>query len=219
MLRLDFLSNDYQDTRSSVEKTTDAIAIEILTGILRPGRHLAEQQLCTRYGLSRTPIREVLKNLESLGLIELIPNRGAIVRGLPASALDDLFYMKALLYPQCVRWAIERITPEEFSMLEETFAFMEFYTATDDMEKMQKINRGFEAIIYNACHNREMESLLLRYDFFIRYANADVKYPINYLSTVLEEHRAIFEAFRTRNPEAGQDAAQAHIFRSMLRRK
>ena len=105
MLRLDFLSNDYQDTRSSVEKTTDAIAIEILTGILRQGRHLAEQQLCTRYGLSRTPIREVLKNLESLGLIELIPNRGAIVRGLPASALDDLFYMKALLYPQCVRWA------------------------------------------------------------------------------------------------------------------
>ena len=46
MLRLDFLSNDYQDTRSSVEKTTDAIAIEILTGILRQGRHLAEQQLC-----------------------------------------------------------------------------------------------------------------------------------------------------------------------------
>ena len=77
-------------------------------------------------------------------------------------------------------------------MLEETFAFMEFYTATDDMEKC-KINRGFEAIIYNACHNREMESLLLRYDFFIRYANADVKYPINYLSTVLEEHRAILK--------------------------
>ena len=49
MLRLDFLSNDYQDTRSSVEKTTDAIAIEILTGILRQGRHLAEQQLCERY--------------------------------------------------------------------------------------------------------------------------------------------------------------------------
>ncbi len=219
MLRLDFLSNDYQDTKSPIEKTTDAIAVEILTGILRPGKHLVEQQLCERYQLSRTPVREVLKNLEILGLIELIPNRGAIVCGLPASTVDDLFYMKALLYPQCVRWAVERITPEEFSMLEETFAFMEFYTATDDIEKMQKINRGFDAIIYNACHNHEMESALLRYDFFIRYANADVKYPINYLSTVLEEHRAIFDAFRTRNPEAGQDAAQAHAFRSMLRRK
>ena len=52
MLRLDFLSNDYQDTRSSVEKTTDAIAIEILTGILRPGRHLAEQQLCDAISVS-----------------------------------------------------------------------------------------------------------------------------------------------------------------------
>ena len=219
MLRLDFLSNDYQDTKSPVEKATDAIAVEILTGILRPGKHLVEQQLCERYQLSRTPVREVLKNLEILGLIELIPNRGAIVCGMSSSAVDDLFYMKALLYPQCVRWAVERITPEEFSMLEETFAFMEFYTATDDIEKMQKINRGFDAIIYNACHNREMESTLLRYDYFIRYANADVKYPINYLSTVLEEHRAIFDAFRTRNPEAGQDAAQAHAFRSMLRRK
>ena len=65
MLRLDFLSNDYQDTRSSVEKTTDAIAIEILTGILRPGRHLAEQQLCTRYGLSRTPIRRFSRILKA----------------------------------------------------------------------------------------------------------------------------------------------------------
>jgi len=84
---------------------------------------------------------------------------------------------------------------------------------------MQKINRGFEAIIYNASHNSEMETALLKYDFIIRYANLDVKYPLNYLTTVLEEHRAIFTAFRDRNPEAGADAAQIHAFRSMMRRK
>ena len=76
------------------------------------------------------------------------------------------------------------------------------------------IPQSFGHFLYCCLH-----SLIVLCRFFIRYANADVKYPINYLSTVLEEHRAIFEAFRTRNPEAGQDAAQAHIFRSMLRRK
>ena len=114
---------------------------------------------------------------------------------------------------------MERITDEEMSALEETFAFMEFYTATEDLDKMIKINRGFEAIIYNASHNPELERTLLRYDFFIRYANYDIKYPLNYLPTVLEEHRAIFDAFKNKKPEAGAEAAQIHSYRSMLRRK
>ena len=81
--------------------------------------------------------------------------------------------MKSLLYPQCVKWAIERITTEEMAMLEETFDFMEFYTATEDFEKMKKINHGFEAIIYNVSHNGELEKTLLRYDFFILYFQLD----------------------------------------------
>ena len=132
---------------------------------------------------------------------------------------NDYFYMKSLLYPQCVRWAIERITAEEMAALTETFSFMEFYTATEDLEKMKKINHGFDAIVYNASHNTELERTLLRYDFLIRYANKDISYPLNYLPTVLEEHRAIYEAFKANNPEAGAEAAQIHAFKSMLRRK
>lgn len=219
MLSLDFLSNDYEDNKSPAKKAEEYIAIDILTGNLRKGQRIVEQALCEKFGMSRTPIREILGRLASSGLIELIPNRGAFVAGITERDVDDIFYMKSLLYPQCVQWAIERITDEEFAMLEETFAFMEFYTATEDSEKMQKINRGFEAIIYDACHNKEMEAALLKYDFIIRYANLDVREPENYLTTVLEEHRAIFDAFRTRNAEQGAEAAQIHAFRSMMRRK
>ena len=60
---------------------------------------------------------------------------------------------------------------------------------------------------------------MLRYDFLIRYANKDISYPLNYLPTVLEEHRAIFQAFLDKNPDAGAEAAQIHAFKSMLRRK
>lgn len=219
MLSLDFLSNDYEDNKSPAKKAEEYIAIDILTGVLRPGQRIIEQKLCEKFGMSRTPVREILSRLAAGGLVELIPNRGAFVRGITQRDVDDILYMKSLLYPQCVKWAIERITDEEYAMLEETFAFMEFYTATEDFEKMQKINRGFDAIIYNASHNAEMEAALLKYDFIMRYANLEVQYPLNYLTSVLEEHRAIFHAFRDRKPEAGAEAAQVHVYKSMLRRK
>ena len=106
MLNLDFLNNDYDQKKSINEKVTEAVAIEILTGSLRPGKRIVEQKLCDKYGISRTPVRDVLKSLESMGLIELLPNRGAIVKGLSSRDIDDILYMKSLLYPQCVRWAI-----------------------------------------------------------------------------------------------------------------
>ena len=194
MLDLDFLNNDYQDKRPASEIVAESIAIDILTGVLRPGQRIIEHTLCDKY-------------------------RGAFVTGVTERDIDDFFYMKSLLYPQCVKWAIERITTEEMAMLEETFDFMEFYTATEDFEKMKKINHGFEAIIYNASHNAELEKTLLRYDFFIRYANINIKYPLNYLPAVLEEHRAIFMAFKDKKPDAGYEAAQIHAYKSMLRRK
>ena len=219
MIDLDFLNNDYQDNRPAAQKVAEAIAIDILTGVLRPGQRISERVLCDKYALSRTPIREILNQLSSTGLVTLIPNRGAFVTGITERDIDDYFYMKSLLYPQCVRWAIERITADEMAALTETFSFMEFYTATEDLEKMKKINHGFDAIVYNASHNTELERTLLRYDFLIRYANKDISYPLNYLPTVLEEHRAIYEAFKANNPEAGAEAAQIHAFKSMLRRK
>ena len=219
MIDLDFLSNDYQDNRPVAQKVAESIAIDILTGTLRPGQRISERVLCDKYALSRTPIREILNQLSSTGLVTLIPNRGAFVTGITERDIDDYFYMKNLLYPQCVKWAIERITAEEMSALEETFAFMEFYTATEDLEKMKKINHGFEAIIYNASHNPELERTLLRYDFLILYANKDIGYPLNYLPTVLEEHRAIFRACQEKNTDAGAEAAQIHAYKSMMRRK
>lgn len=219
MLSLDFINNEYEDTKTPAQKVCESIAIDILTGIIPDGKQIVEQKLCEKYHMSRTPIREIIKDLQSLGLINLIPNRGAFVCGVTQRDVNDYFYMKSLLYPQCVKWAIERITDEEFAMLEEAFTFMQFYAATEDLEKIQRVIHGFNAIIYNASHNKELETTLLRYDFLIKYANMGVRYPLNFMPTVLEEHAAIFDAFKSRNPDAGAEAAQVHAYKSMMRRK
>ena len=219
LTKLDFLSNDYKEKKTPAQLAEEAIEKDILSGRIPSGKRINEQDICKRFNMSRTPVREILRRIEGNGLAKSIPNRGVFAVGLTQQDLDDIFYLKILLEVQCVRWAIERITVEQLELLGETFDFMQFYTMSDDLDKMLRINEGFDAIIYNAAHNKELEKRLNRYNFLINNANADVKYPLNYLTTVLEEHRAIYDAFVARDPDAAAEATEVHLYKSMLRRK
>ncbi len=219
MLSLDFINNEYEDTKTHAQKVCESIAVDILTGVIPDGMQIVEQKLCEKYNMSRTPVREIMRDLQGIGLVKLIPNRGAFVCSLSQRDVNDIFYMKSLLYPQCVKWAIERITEEEFAVLEEAFAFISFYAATDDLEKFLRVVRGFNAIIYNASHDGELERTLLRYDFITRNVNMEVRFSPNYMEEALEELSAIFEAFKLRNPDMGEEAAQIAAYKSMARRK
>jgi DNA-binding GntR family transcriptional regulator len=219
LTKLDFLNNDYKEKKTPAQLAEEAIEKDIISGRIPPGKRINEQDICKRFNMSRTPVREILRRIEGNGLAKSIPNRGVFAVGLTQQDLDDIFYLKILLEVQCVRWAIERITEEQMELLGEIFDFMQFYTMSDDLPKMLRINEGFDAIIYNAAHNKELEKRLNRYNFLINNANADVKYPLNYLPTVLEEHRAIYEAFVARDSDAGAEATEIHLYKSMLRRK
>lgn len=219
LTKLDFLSNDYKEKKTPAQLAEEAIEKDIISGRIAPGKRINEQDICKRFNMSRTPVREILRKIEGNGLAKSIPNRGVFAVGLTQQDLDDIFYLKILLEVQCVRWAIERITEEQMELLGETFDFMQFYTMSDDLDKMLRINDGFDAIIYNSAHNKELEKRLNRYNFLINNANANIKYPLNYLETVLEEHRAIYDAFVARDPDAGAEATEIHLYKTMLRRK
>ena len=90
---------------------------DILTGKLRPGQKLTEQQLCKEYEVSRTPVREALRQLEMDGLVENILNRGAFVIGMSEQDYEDMFELRKAYEIQAVKWAIERITDEEMDTL------------------------------------------------------------------------------------------------------
>ncbi|MGF6375619.1 DNA-binding GntR family transcriptional regulator [Clostridiales Family XIII bacterium PM5-7] len=191
---------------------------DILMGKLKAGSKLTEQKICEEYKVSRTPVREALRQLEVEGLIENIPNRGAFVIGLSQQDIEDMFLLRRSYEIQAVRWAIERISTEEMDELEETFEFMEFYTMKNDIGKMQSINTAFHQIIYNATHNRMLRQLLSSYQLYLKFCNPPNYYAPDYLSTVLEEHRAIFEAFKAHDVEGGALAMTAHMDNARERR-
>jgi hypothetical protein len=151
-------------------------------------------------------------------LVENILNRGCFVIGFSEQDYEDLFDLRKAYEIQAVKWAIERITDDEMDRLEETFEFMEFYTMRGDLDKMLVINAGFHQVIYEASHNRMLQKTLMSYQTFLKYQGLNSVYGPNYLTTVLEEHRAIFKAFMDRDAKAGAEAMERHINRAKERR-
>lgn len=95
---------------------------------------------------------------------------------------------------------------------------MEFYTLRNDIEKMLTINTGFHQVIYEAAHNRMLLKMLSSYQSFLKYKGIESVYSDDYLTTVLEEHRAIFKAFKDKDAKAGALAMEVHINRAKERR-
>jgi len=184
---------------------------DILTGKLKDGDKLSEQQVCDLYGVSRTPVREAFRQLELEGFLHTIPNRGAFIVGLTARDLKDLCEMRKAFEIIAVRWAIERITKEEMERLEEAYEFMEFYTMKEDADKMLNINMRFHELIYEAAKNRMLSRTLSDYQFYIKQTKTNNSYLNGRLREVLEEHKQIYQAFLDKDPDAGEKAIAAHL--------
>lgn len=97
----------------------ESLLREVFQGKLRAGQHLATQQLAERFGVSHTPIREALISLAGIGVIDLVPNRGAIVRRVAAKDVREIFQVRRALECEAVRSACGRIPVDELESLAE----------------------------------------------------------------------------------------------------
>ena len=78
-------------------------------------------------GVSRTPVREALRQLELEGLVTIIPNKGAYVTGISSKDIRDIYILRSMLEGLCARWATEHITEEQLDELEEVILLSEFH--------------------------------------------------------------------------------------------
>ncbi|MDD2216820.1 MAG: GntR family transcriptional regulator [Eubacteriales bacterium] len=201
---------DKDGTLSLSESLFRQLRTDILQEKLKIGEKLTEQRICSDYSVSRTPVREAFQKLEIDGLIETIPNRGAFVVGFTEKDMADMYELRKAYEIQAIKWAVERMTHDEFDEIEETFEFMEFYTNKRDFAKMQNINSKFHSLIYAASHNKMLIHFLSSYQLYIKYRHK----PVNseeYLLDLLEDHRLIYEALRERDLPSGVAAMSLHM--------
>lgn len=203
--------NSYRGSAPLSDTLFQILRREILQGKLHPGAKLSELKLSEQHGLSRTPVREALHQLEMEGLITMIPNRGAFVVGLSRQDIKDIFEMRRANEILAVTWAIDRIEKEELDHLGEAFEFMEFYTMREEADKMLNINREFHEQIYRAAHNRMLLHTLTTQQYYLSQTREGSSYLKGSLTVVLEEHRKIYQAFLSKDPKAGAEAIAVHL--------
>ena len=97
---------------------------EIVQGRLRPGQHLVTRALADRFGVSHTPVREALIALAGIGLVDLVPNRGAVVRPVGVADVREICHVRRALECEAVRGACGKVDAVELIVLREVFSQM-----------------------------------------------------------------------------------------------
>lgn len=126
----------------------------IAVGTLKPGQHLDETELAARFGVSRTPIRETLIQLASMGLVVMRPRRGTIVAELGPQQLVEMFEMMSELEATCGRLAARRMTPEEQQALRDAHQACQDAMTAQEPDLYYYKNEVFHEAIYAGSHNQ-----------------------------------------------------------------
>jgi DNA-binding GntR family transcriptional regulator len=146
--------NGGRDMKSRSETLKDAIEEMIAVGKFAPGQHLDETELAASFGVSRTPIRETLIQLASMGLVVIRPRRGAVVAELGPQQLVERFEVMSELESICARLAARRMTPAEQEALRAAHAACKEAMSSQDPDDYYVRNEAFHEAIYAGSHNQ-----------------------------------------------------------------
>ena len=199
------------DSQTLAERLAGEIADEILSGSLIPGTKLDEQSLADRFKVSRTPVREALRQLGATGLIETRPRRGVIVAQITSDMLQDLFVAMGELEATCARLCALSMTPIERRRLSALHEDMTALVSAANPGKYAEANVEFHSMIYAGTHNAvlaEMATTLRRRLEAFRRAQFRAK---GRLARSHAEHATVVAAILRGDASAAHAAMLHHV--------
>lgn len=183
----------------------------ILTGELKPGERLMEVHLAEKLGVSRTPIREAIRQLELEGLVIMLPRKGAQVAHITEKSMSDVLEVRLALDELAVSLACERITDEEIDLLKKACTDFEDAVLTKDVRKIATADVAFHDIIFSSTRNPRLSQMVNNLaEQMYRYRYEYIKNPAIHAS-LIEEHRNIVAAIALRDRTNAVHAIHTHI--------
>lgn len=208
------LFDQRKENRSLTAIIFERVREDILSGKYVNGDKIVEAKLAEELGVSRTPVREALKQLELDGLVESLPNRGVIVKGITDQDIEDIYSIRLAIEAIAARWAVERMEDAEVEQLKEIYDLMEFYTFKEDVQKTFELNTKFHETMYRGTKSRYLEHVLKDFQLFIKSTRNESLKSEGRIDRALEEHKRILDAFHSRDPEQAVEAIVGHLINS-----
>jgi DNA-binding GntR family transcriptional regulator len=189
----------------------DFLKQAILNQRYPPGQTLVEATIADELGMSRTPVREAIRELSREGLVETIPNRGAIVRALSPQELLDIFDIKIRLEGLCAARAAERNGPATASKLLRATKAMAAAAKAKDRQAYLQADEAYHAAIYAGAQNERAHQIVSDLNAQWHRLRAGMAAIESRMETAVEEHRRIAEAIGAGDAEAAETAMRVHL--------
>lgn len=189
----------------------DKIRSDILKGRYQRGDELVECTIGKELGVSRTPVREAIRQLELEGLVQLVPNKGAFVTGISAEDVRDIYLIRARLEGLCARLAVENITEKQLEAMEETIYLSDFHAGKSHYEQVCEMDGKFHKLLYEASGSRILGHTLSDFHQYVqRVRQASIMDRMR-LDKSGHEHMEILQAIRSKDADTAEQVAARHI--------
>lgn len=199
------------DKASLREKVFRNIREAILEGEYKEGDVLRETTIAHTLNVSRTPVREAIRQLELEGLVYSIPNKETVVIGITPEDVEDIFMIRSRLEGMAARRAAERITEGELKQMKEVLELTEFYMSKNDIARISTLDHQFHDLIYNATKSKVLKHVLSDFHTYLKKKRRESLEIPGRIKGLVEEHTAIFEALRSKDPNIAEQLVNQHI--------
>lgn len=192
------------------EQIVSSLRESIIKGELNPGQKLTEPELAEKLGISRTPIREAFRQLESEGFLTVIPRRGAVVSRITRREIKDFYELKSLLEGYAARIAAEKITEKGIEKLRKINEQLTVLAKKGDVEAFFWKNDEFHNTFISYCGNEKLlefrEHMVQR---FMRFRLEALSVPGRLMSSI-KQHRTIIRALAKKDGRLAEAEVLEH---------
>lgn len=209
MVKLEVI--DVAKTASASTIIFEALRKAIVSGDLKDGEPLRQEEIARLFNSSRIPVREAITRLEQSGLVKNVRFKGAVVAGISDKDLDEIFDLRMLLEGAIIRYAVPLMTEETFENARQR---NEIFLSSSDTDDWAELNRNFHCSLYEAAdrpnHMAVIDSIMDRID---RYLRAQLSFHEG-LTEAGEEHEAILQACIDRDVDLAGRLTETHVLES-----
>ncbi|MBE6538816.1 MAG: GntR family transcriptional regulator [Ruminococcaceae bacterium] len=204
-----------RESGSLESRVYEALEDAILAGEFKAGTPLTELGVSEKLGVSRTPVRAALHRLDEEGLVELSPNRGAVVVGVTGDDLVDIYRIRMRLEGLASAMAAEKMTEEDKKALRDKVELSEFYIQRRDTENIKELDTAFHSEIYKKSGSRMLCKILSDLHRSIRAYRKLSLSAEGRLEVSVREHREILEAILRSDAAEAERLTALHIENAM----
>ncbi|SCP95235.1 GntR family transcriptional regulator [Anaerobium acetethylicum] len=209
------VQKEVTDKYSLRGRVFNRIREDILSGKFKRGEELKETAIASELGVSRTPVREALRQLELEGLVNIIPNKGAYVMGITSKDVKDIYQIRSLLEGLCARWAASLVTDEQLDELEEIIYLSEFHAEKEHFDQVLELDNKFHELMYNISGSQILEHVLSDFHHYVQRVRKITMATKSRALKSNEEHKQIVEALKLKDADKAEALANQHMMNTI----